>query len=393
MKNTELVKVKGIMKFKGELDKVKPLTLERYTVPEAAQYFGCARSQIKGYHNNYRTLFGNNIVVEGPEGKQRTVLNKDAMFLMAILLNNKSKVAEQTFKNVLTLLLNEKAEENKETAKDAIKEEQMTLDEVATTVEDKVCEKEEKEINSKVNNVINIEDLKKAKKESVDMTCLKINITPEGTRITPIELSKKEAKDFMKNNKFNSAEEMPEELKNLFSNIASRIAEQFSDDEETCRCPECLEEEFTEASHTADMQKLLAQSTLETEVVITENYMKKCEILGVNKLEAAIMIQESIIDGDLDIDSKILDYLIKEKSSRITRDIGVIKESMYLLAEEKFDNLQDAYIILAQEMRYELGKDLTELAKQGQYNDLVKTIVVNDEFCSAMNIIQTYLTE
>lgn len=73
--------------------------------------------------------------------------------------------------------------------------------------------------------------------------------------------------------------------------------------------------------------------------------------------------------------------------------MGIIQESVRLLAEEKFDNLKEAYIVLAQEMRYELGQDLTEFARQEEYSELVKVIVINNEFCSAMNIIHTYLSE
>lgn len=376
MKNTELVQVKGIMEFKEELEKVKPLTLEKYTITEAAKYFGCAKSQIKGYHTNYRDLFGDNIVVEGVEGRQKTIINKDAMFLMAILLNKKSKVAEQVFKNVLNLVINK---------------DQVTLDEVAATVKEEAYNKEEKEVTSKTNNVINIEDLRKAKKDSDTLTCIKVKITPEGTEITPVELKNKEAKQLMKNKKFNPKNEIPEELVDLLSGIASEIAGTF--EEESCRCPECLEEELVEAYHEADMEKLLVQSTLETEVIFTKNYMEKCELLGMDKLDAAIMIQSSIINGDMNIDSKILNYLIDEKRAKINKDMGIIQESVRLLAEEKFDSLKEAYIVLAQEMRYELGQDLTEFARQEEYSELVKVIVANDEFCSAMNIIHTYLSE
>lgn len=376
MKNTELVQVKGILDYKNELNKVKALVQETYTYREAAQYFKCAQSQVSGYCHNYKELFGDHITLDETGSRKVAKLDNDAMFLLALLLNKKSPVSKVVFDNVLNLVINK---------------DQITLDEVAATVKEETYDKEEKEVTSKTNNVINIEDLRKAKEDSDTVTCLKVKITPEGTEITPVELKKKEAKKLVKNKKFDPENEMPEKLEDLLSGIASQIVGTF--EEESCRCPECLEEELIEACHEADMEKLLVQSTLETEVIFTKNYMEKCELLGMDKLDSAIMIQSSIINGDMDIDSKILNYLIDEKKAKINKDMGIIQESVRLLAEEKFDNLKEAYMVLAQEMRYELGQDLTEFARQEEYSELVKVIVINNEFCNAMNIIHTYLSE
>lgn len=379
MKNTELVQVKGILNYKNELDKVKKLEQETYTYREAAEYFRCASSQVSGYCHNYKDLFEGHITLDETGSRKIAKLDKDAMFLLALLLNKKSPVSKVVFENVLNLIINK---------------DQITLDEVAATVKEKAYEKEEKEVSSKTNNVINIEDLRKAKENNETVTCLKVKITPEGTEITPVELSKKEAEKIKKNKSNKTDEEMPEKLKDLLSGIASKIAGTLTGiEEDSCRCPECLEQELLEACHEADMEKLLVQSTLETEVIITREYMAKCELLGIDKLDAAIMVQTSVLNGDMNIDSKILNYLIDEKKAKIDKDMGVIKESIKLLAQEKFNDLKEAYIIFAQEMRYELGQDLTKLAMEEKYDELIKIIVVNDKFCSAMNIIHTYLSE
>lgn len=388
MKNTELAQVKGIMKFKGELEKVKPLTLERYTVAEAAEYFGCAKSQIKGYHNNYKDLFGKNIIIEGVAGRQKTIINKDGMFLMAILLNKKSKIAEQVFKNVLNLVIGE----------------QMTLDEAAAT---KATEKTEetKEFSDKkiegatikgkikTDNVINFDDLKNAKasknKNNDEVTCIKLELTPEGSKLSRVKVSREEAEEMAKE----ASKSIPDAIKKVLEEIQNTVE---GSDEEECRCPECLEQELIEACHEADMQKLLAESTLEMEVKLTMAYMDKCRTLGIDELDAAIMVQSSIATGDLDatnLDAKILNYLLDQKEDEINKEIGSLEMSLELLADEKCENLHEAYSIFAQEMKYIVGIDLTKYVKSKDYKEILKQVVIAKGYRDGIEVIHNYLVQ
>lgn len=376
MKNTELVQVKNIMDYKEELNKIKELTKDKYTVAEAAEYFGCTKSQIKGYHTNYRDIFEGKVTVEGDTGRQRTIINKDGMYLMAILLNTRSKVAQQLFNNVLELVQGA---------------EQLSLEETAATTKDTTSIDGDGDIKEKSKvkkeNVINFEDLKKKKSKNNDeeIECFKLELTEFGPKFEKVKMSKKEAE-----------KKIPEQLKRIFDEIDKELSKTLDkpyNDSENCRCPECLEQELLECCHEADMQKLLAESTLDMEVILTERYMKKCEILGVDRLEAAIMIQSSIVDGEVNIDSKILDYLVNEKTLEIEKKTSVLKLSIELLAEEKCESIEEAFTLFAQEMRYVTGERLERYLKDKNYDKLLRRVVVNNEFDYALNVIREYLAQ
>lgn len=378
MKNTELVQVKNIMDYKEELNKVKKLTKDKYTVAEAAEYFGCTKSQIKGYHTNYRDIFEGKVTVEGDTGRQKTIINKDGMYLMAILLNKRSRVAQKLFDNVLALIEGQK---------------QLSIDEAAATTateEEKqtsdINNDKEMKVKSKKENVITFEDLKKKKSKNDDaIECLKFELTEFGPKIEKVKMSKKEVE-----------KELPKELKRIFDEIDKELSKSLNktnNDLRDCKCPECLEQELLECCHEADMQKLLAESTLDMEVILTERYMKKCEILGVDRLEAAIMIQSSIVDGEVNIDSKILDYLVNEKTLEIEKKTSVLKLSIELLAEEKCESIEEAFTLFAQEMRYVTGERLERYLKDKNYDKLLRRVVVNNEFDYALNVIREYLAQ
>lgn len=378
MKNTELVQVKNIMDYKEELNKVKKLTKDKYTVAEAAEYFGCTKSQIKGYHTNYRDIFEGKVTVEGDTGRQKTIINKDGMYLMAILLNKRSRVAQKLFDNVLALIEGQK---------------QLSIDEAAATTateEEKqtsdINNDKEMKVKSKKENVITFEDLKKKKSKNDDaIECLKFELTEFGPKIEKVKMSKKEVE-----------KELPKELKRIFDEIDKELSKSLNktnNDLRDCKCPECLEQELLECCHEADMQKLLAESTLDMEVILTERYMKKCEILGVDRLEAAIMIQSSIVDGEVNIDSKILDYLVNEKTLEIEKKTSVLKLSIELLAEEKCESIEEAFTLFAQEMRYVTGERLERYLKDKNYDKLLRRVVANNEFDYALNVIREYLAQ
>lgn len=381
MKNTELIKVEGILNYKEELNKVKELTQEKYTAREAAEYFGCAKSQIKGYHINYRDVFGDTIKVEGINGEQRTIISQDGMFLLAILLNKKTKVSEETFNNVLAKVVGQ----------------QMSMDETAATKE---TVKE-----SKKDNMIDFKDLKKKKenKSKNDASSIKISVTP-------IKITKENMDKIIKdaNEELDNMDYIPEEIKDMLrselNSTAERIKKGFKAEEvinniinelneetDSCRCEECLEQEFNEMAHEAAVTRLELEVNLDCQAVYTARYKEICSLLGIDDLEASIMIQRSIVSKDSDIDKDILFHLIDEKSMEIKKKMGTIKQSVELLAEEKCDSIEEAYMLLVQELRYVIGKNLTELVKEKRYDEITKTIVINKEFENAMAIIHNYL--
>lgn len=384
MKNSELAQVKGIMKYKEELNKVKPLTQDTYTIAEAAEYFQCARSQVKGYHSNYKDIFGDTIVVEGKKGHQRTIISKDGMYLMAILLSNKSLVARELFNRVLPLVEGE---------------EQITLDETAATVE--TVDEPVKENKAKIDNVIKFEDIKKAKEDKEIVECLKVTVGPTGIDVSPVKMTKKEAEKLVSEteDKLGHSNSFEEMLNSVAEKILNDILEAKIEDDEkvdtlkSCNCENCSTERLDEITYKTKLDMLNTISVLETQKVITEKYLKICDLLEVDKHEAKIMIQNFIIDSSRDIDNDILNYLMEQEKIKRCKQIGIINESIKLLAEEKYDNLKEAYLVIAQEMRYVLGMDFTKIVEDEQYNKFVESIIDLKEFDAAITIIRQILID
>lgn len=392
MKNSELARLEGIMKYKEELNKIKPLTQDTYTVEEAAKYFLCARSQVKGYHSNYKDIFGDTIVVEGSTGKQRTIISKDGMYLMAILLSKKSIVAKELFDKVLSLVSGEKQE---------------SFEEVASTVENVTKEKEEKDTTVKTDNVVNFEDLKKIKEskdaQNKEVKCIELSIGPDGIKVNPVKMKKKDADKLAKEtiDKMNSENELDAMLANFANSIFEGIVGQATEESlediaeplRDCQCEECLSEEYNKACHAADLNKLALHSTLDLQLIVTEKYLNICNLLGIDEVDASILIQKSIVERSEDIDKDILNYLTKKKEKENIKKLGILKESVKLLAEEKFDSEKEAYMALAQEMRYFTGSDLTALVEEECYTTILAKIIETNEFEKAMIIIHQFLAE
>lgn len=380
MKNSELVKLEGIMKYKEELHKIKPLTQETYTVEEAAKYFSCARSQVKGYHNNYKDVFGDTIIVEGSAGKQRTIISKDGMYLMAILLSKKSIIAKELFDKVLSLVSGE---------------EQESFNEVASTVE---VNKEK--TTTKNDSVVNFEDLKKIKEskdaENKEVKCIEVSIGSDGIKVNPVKMKKKDADKLAKEtiDKMNSEDRIESMLANIANSIFEDIIGQTDEEsEEDCQCEECLSENYNKACHAADLDRLALNATLDLQAITTEKYLTICNLLGIDEIDAAILVQNAIVNYSENIDKDILNYLTQRKEKENVKKLGILKESVKLLAEEKFDSLKEAYMVLAQEMRYFIGADLTELVEEECYTTILAKILEKDEFESAMIVIHQFLAE
>lgn len=371
MKNTELVKLKGIMKYKEELNKVKPLTQDIYTVAEAAKYFSCAKSQIKGYHTNYKEVFGDTITVEGTQGKQRTLISKDGMFLMSILLSKKSKVAEEAFNRVKELVFNK--EENAE---------QISMDEIASTKE-KIA----------TDNILNFSDLKakkekKKKEELVEIT--EIELTEEGPRA----VTKKITREELEKRNEESKKRLASFFENIFSNIQENEEEGYYEEDEECDCPDCLENELNKYIHKSNLERLSLKHTLDGQITVTKSYKEICSILGIDDLTASIMIQKYILDTEKDIDMMILNHLVEQKIEEKERKEGSLYYSMELLTIEKFnENKEDAYIHLVNELKYIIGRDLSMYVIEHEYERLISKIVKLNAYEDAQKVIFTLLSE
>ena len=369
MKNTELIKVEGILKYEGELNKVKLLEQDKYTVKEAAEYFGCASSQVKGYITNYKDVLGDNIYKEIPKDKKIEVImiNKTGMYLLALLLGKRSRISEKLF-NVVNDLV------EKETSKC----EQITMKEIASTKESK--------------KVVSLEELKekKAKQEEEMIEVPELEMTEDGPKFVIKKITKKEYED--------RQAEAKEKISQIFDEIFSELEEEDEDEfneEESCTCAECLEEELNLAIHESNMLKLKARTTLDMQLTITKSYKKICDVLGIDELESSILIQDYITNGEeKDIDRAILNHLVNEKLLIEDKKVGSLNYSMNLLAIEKFDESEeDAYLHLANEMKYVIGKDLTELVVKHNYKEVLTTIVRLKAFEEAQAVIFTLLSE
>ena len=367
MKNTELIKVEGILKYEGELNKVKLLEQDKYTVKEAAEYFGCASSQVKGYITNYKDVLGDNVYKEIPKDKKKEVImiNKTGMFLLALLLGKRSRISEKLFNVVHDLV-------EKETSKC----EQITMKEIASTKESK--------------KVVSLEELKekKAKQEEEMIEVPELEMTEDGPKFVIKKITKKEYED--------RQTEAKEKISQIFDEIFSELEEDEDefDEEESCTCAECLEEELNLAIHESNMMKLRARTTLDMQLRITKSYKEICEVLGMDELESSILIQDYITNGDEDIDRAILNHLVNEKLLIEEKQVGSLNYSMNLLAIEKFDESEeDAYLHLANEMKYVIGKDLTDLVVKRNYKEVLTTIVRLKAFEEAQAVIFTLISE
>lgn len=371
MKNTELVRVQGIMNYKEELNKVKPVEQEKYTIKEAAQYFGCASSQVKGYITNYKDVFGDMIRKESTATKPKEIItiSADGMFLLALLLGKRSRVSEKVFN-----IVNEKVEAD---APKQIAMEEIAKEEIAATAEEKVT----------TDNIIDFNELKerKAKKKEEEMIEVpSIEMTENGPEIVMKKISKAEHEK--------RVEEAKEAVSSLFSKIAESIEEQ--EEEEQCNCPECLEEEFNTAMHMSKLAMLEAKTTLGVQLEITKSYKEICSLLSIDDLDASIMIQGYIVNGEGDLDNIIFNYLVNQKRENENRNVGALHHSMELLATEKFnESKEDAYIHFANELKYVIGKDLTELVVKEEYEKLLTEVVRANAYTDAQNIIFTLLAE
>lgn len=379
MKNTELIKLDNILKFKGELTKVAPLEQSYYNTREAAKFYGCAYSQVKGYLSNYKQYFEGYVEVIGEPGKQTTRISETGMFLLAILLCNKSSLAKEITNNVRELVLLEKKiveskakKETKNKAKKTVKKEQPEQLKMDLGKEIEEVKEEPKKKTVKIEKVV-IKNGEVTEEEQIEMPLEKLN-----TRDALEEMFNK----FTKENKVSKED--------MIVNILRKIAKIKADIE---REDSCLNKITNK-----NMQLVELINELKITNAIADNYLDKCRILGLEELESAILVQESLV-YDKDIDAQILNALYNKAKEEISRKRGVLRESIELLASEKFNGeIQDTYHFLSNELRFCMGINMKKIREKQRFAGINPTsyldMIVNENaFDDAMNIISTLLAE
>lgn len=311
MKNTELIKVKNILAYKGEFDKVCILSKDIYTAREAAMMFGCTMAQIKGYLNNYKQYFEGYVEVVGTPGRQETRINKEGIFLLALLLDKRSSLAGKVANRVRESIANSEKIE-------AVQQ-KIDIEKVHEEKIEKDTTPKEKAILNILNAVIEAKEQETKKKKDLDID--QVN------------------------------------------------------------------------------QKLLEHhKKLKIDNLIFDSYITKCKILGLEEIESAILIQESFVN-DEDIDKKILNVLYAKAQKEFARKRGVLRESIQLLASEKFDGqAQEAYHFLSNELRFYLGIDMRKIREKHKDMNINPTsyldlIISENGYDYAMDIISTLLSE
>lgn len=406
MKNTELIKVNNLLNFKGELDKIKPLTQEQYTAREAAKFFGCTMSQIKGYINNYKQYFTKSVEVVGTPGKQETRISKEGMFLLAILLDKKSTVAGAVTNAVRELIANNKQEE-------------------IEIPQEPVFEKTEQKVKEKAKKKVEAEPKKETKKEEHEQ--LKMNLDKPLVEVERVVMKngKVEKEDSLKISQeelknidslkekldkfFNNIKEEKKEVKEntetednsiskeeMLAKIVKNIAKIKKEIEKEVNCN--VQSNTDESKEEMNLRLLSMAYDLKEDNIILDNYMQKCLTLGFEELESAIMLQEAFVQ-DKNPDKVILNALYQKEKAELSRQRGVLKESIELLASEKFNGkIQDTYHYLSNELRFYMGMNMKKIRDKQKFANMTPTsyldIIVNEKaFDYAMDIISTLLSE
>lgn len=372
MKNTELIKLENILEYKGEFDKISPLSKEYYNAREAAKIFGCTMSQIKGYLNNYKQHFTESVEVVGTPGKQETRITPEGMFLLAILLDKKSTLAHQVANAVRNLIANESTKQ-KETKEEPVQLE-MDLDKIKieklVVKNGKITKEEEIEVSKEdLKNESKIEDI--------------IN------DLFNKEKTKEEQKETLDTNSNNEEDEKEKFRKDMLLHVINRIEqikEKINEEDESL-----LESEINKAL-------LKLSNRLYTNNTVLDSYMDKCRILGLEELESAIMLQEAFI-SEKDPDKIILNALYKKEKEEMIRKRGVLRESIELLASEKFNGeIKDTYHYLSNELRFYMGINMKKIRDKQKFARVNPTsyldIIINENaYEHAMEIIATLLAE
>lgn len=421
MKNTELIKLENILEYKGEFDKISPLSKEYYNAREAAKMFGCTMSQIKGYLNNYKQYFTESVEVVGTPGKQETRITPEGMFLLAILLDKKSTLAHQVANAVRDLIANKKDKQVK--IEDVVKDimiDSNSKPEEPKGLEELIKEKTKEEPKTKKTKSskktkakepkqleMNLDDLlKKESKEDIKPNIKIERVVIKNGKVVQedeIEVSKEDLKNKSKiedvinkilKDRLETKEQSESKIskEEFIANIINKIAtikEEIKKEDE-CFCSHSIEK--------SNAKLLSLMNGLKENNAILDNYMDKCRILGLEELESAIMLQEAFM-SEKNPDEVILNALYQKEKAELSRQRGVLKESIELLASEKFNGkIQDTYHYLSNELRFYMGMNMKKIRDKQKFARVNPTsyldIIINENaYEYAMEIIATLLAE
>lgn len=419
MKNIELIKLENILEYKGEFDKICPLSKSYYNTRETAKIFSCTMSQVKGYLNNYKQYFTESVEVVGTPGKQETRITPEGMFLLAILLDKKSALAHQVTNAVRDLIANKKDKSVK--IEDVVKDimidsdskpqepkglEELVKEEVKEKPKTKKTKsskktKEPKQLKMNLNDL-----LKEKSKEDVNPNIKIERVVIKNGKVVQedeIEVSKEDLKDKSKiedvinkilKDRLETEEKSESKVskEEFIASIINKIAmiKEEIEKEDECFCSHRIAK--------SDTKLLSLMNGLKENNAILDSYMDKCRILGLEKLESAIMLQKAFITRE-DPNKIILNALYEKEKNELIRKRGVLKESIELLASEKFNGeIQDAYYYLSNELRFYMGINMKKIRDKQKFANIAPTsyldIIINEKaYEYAMEIIATLLAE
>lgn len=130
--------------------------------------------------------------------------------------------------------------------------------------------------------------------------------------------------------------------------------------------------------------------------------IKRCDILGINKKESVLLIQQAIVENK-DINKKILEKLEKEQASEIEEKKGILFQRITYIANNYFNNNYGrACIEICNRLKYKIGKDIYKeyyskknqsLAKPLTYAELILKHNAYDKAIESINELLNDLEE
>jgi hypothetical protein len=108
--------------------------------------------------------------------------------------------------------------------------------------------------------------------------------------------------------------------------------------------------------------------------------IKKCTILGLNKKESAILVQDAIINN-IDIDNRILEVLKNKLTSEKEKYKGILYQRIKFIADSYFNN-NYGYVCkqICEKLKYKIGKDIYKEYYSKKNQNLVSPLTYADLF-------------
>lgn len=454
IKNTLLVKMENIKKYKDELDNIKKLDKNIYNMKEAAEYFGCIASQLKGYYQNYKETLQPNVST----GDDKLIIaDKTGMFMLGLLLNKKSKVSSKLYNVVNELIekeayIKEESEVSSKTFKtDTLIENKKAITEILTINQDTGKDIQQVSFKDFMDIVkddelsfeeMHITKINKSTGESISVskkdffenivkdlgldeelvdTLKKVSNTCNCIKcITKREAEVKEEEAVEDEEQGSSLFDIINGIAEIFNNvieeagkeeenkeediikdfiqkaIIDKTQERIDYEEQSCTCTKCLEENLNVLSHAIETASIENTVCLIAKNTLAKEMQYRCSLFNIPELEANIMIQKFLKNfNELDIESMILTYLIEKKELQIFKKRGNLRESIILLAKQVFEgNHEAAYHAISEELRYVIGVDMRTMRKEAKNPESYLDIILKyDAYTDAMSAIHTLLNE